>query len=441
MLFMQARFFSRRILAPLTLAAFASSLPVPAPAQATDVAANGKLESVRVTGSVRFQSDQIAPSTGLTPGATITKDDLQRGADRLAQLGPFATVQYRYATLDTGVQAEYQVTDAPALPVWFDNFAWFSDDELKAALKKAVPLFDGTAPEHGTVLDDMSDALVKLLETRGVHATVSHALASAPTSDERIQEFRVEGAAELSVASVEFTDALARSDRALQQRLADVVGQPYSRTLIDLFEFEQVRPLYLSHAFLRAKLGVPRPRIEGGPGNFRVSVVIPIEPGLPYAWNGVTWIGNSALTSAELNGLAAGLRSGDPADGMKIDTYWEAVRDAYGRRGYLDVKLVAKPEFEEFSKRVAYSVSLTEGTQYHMGKLVLTGLSIEGERRIRAAWGIASGAVFDKSFYEEFYANGIKQAFVGLPFHYDKIGRFLQEDQPAATVDVLLDFQ
>jgi hypothetical protein len=76
-----------------------------------------------------------------------------------------------------------------------------------------------------------------------------------------------------------------------------------------------------------------------------------------------------------------------------------------------------------------------------MGKLVLTGLSIEGDRRIRAAWTISPGEIFDKSIYDEFFSSGIKQAFTGLPFHYEKIGRFFQEDPQAGTVDVLIDFQ
>jgi hypothetical protein len=90
---------------------------------------------------------------------------------------------------------------------------------------------------------------------------------------------------------------------------------------------------------------------------------------------------------------------------------------------------------------VSYSVAVTEGPQYHMGKLVLTGLSIDGESRARDQWRIPAGAVFDNALYEDFLANGIKQAFDGYPFHYDKIGRFLQKDPANGTVDVLLDFQ
>jgi len=38
-------------------------------------------------------------------------------------------------------------------------------------------------------------------------------------------------------------------------------------------------------------------------------------------------------------------------------------------------------------------------------------------------------------------ASRMREAFSGLPFHYEKIGRFLREDSKNATVDVLIDFQ
>jgi hypothetical protein len=66
---------------------------------------------------------------------------------------------------------------------------------------------------------------------------------------------------------------------------------------------------------------------------------------------------------------------------------------------------------------------------------------MDGERRIRAAWTIAAGAIFDKTVYEDFVDTGVKRAFVGSPFRYEKIGRFLQENPQSAKVDVLLDFQ
>jgi outer membrane protein assembly factor BamA len=437
---MRLRFSASRVFTGLTTIVFAGSLlSLPLLAQNSDASGNGKLESVKITGSVKYRSEQIAPATGLTPGATITKYDLQNAADRLAALGIFATVQYRFATEDAGVRAEYQVTDAPVLQVWFDNFPWFTDDELNAALKRAVPLFDGTAPERGSLLHEMTNALVSLLGTRGINSSVSSSVVITPATNLRVQQFHVENAG-VNIAGIEFSDPLAQSDRGIRQRLTDVVGQPYSRTLVELFEFEQVRPVYLSHAFLRSRFGAPSARITGGAGDARVTVVAPIEPGPAFAWNGVTWSGNSVVSSPELNGLVT-LRPGESADGMRIESMWNNVREDYAHRGYLDATFDAKPEFDDSAKRVTYAVSITEGPQYHMGKLVLTGLSIEGERRIRAGWAIAAGAVFDESVYEQFAATGIKEAFNGLPFHYERVGRFLQKDPKTGTVDVLLDFQ
>lgn len=423
------------------ISSFALFSPV-SRAQATQAApqpGTARLASVEITGSSRFRSEHIVAATSLRAGADVTRDDLQKAADFLAQLGPFATVKYRYASVEAGVRAEYQVTDAPAVSVSFDNFPWFTDDEIVAALKSSVLLFDGAAPARGAILDALSDALEGLLIKRGTPVRVSHELTTAPLTSEQVQVFRAEGSA-VSIAGVEFSDALPQNDRAIQQRLSDLVGKPYSRMAVELFEFEQVRPVYLARAFLRVRFGLPSARFVSGPGNARVVVVAPIEPGPAFTWNGVAWSGNAAASSAELDRLIS-FRPGDLADGMKIEATWQAVRDAYTRRGYLDVNLTTTPQFDDSAKRVTYAVTVTEGPQYRMGKLVLTGLSIEGERRIRAAWKFAPGAIFDKSVYDEFVENGIRQAFAGLPVHYEKIGRFLQQDPQTATVDVLLDFQ
>jgi len=431
------RWSALAVLRAASLLVFVALAPLARAAQ--DQPATARLEAVQVTGSSRFTSEQIVAATSLRVGAQAGHDDFQHAADDLAKTGRFSSVQYRYATTDAGVRVEFQVSDAPAVPVWFDNFPWFTDDELISVLKKSVPLFDGTAPEGGSVLDAISDAVQGQLISRGVRAPVSHVLTTVPGTDDRIQQFRIEDSG-LGLASVEFGDVLAQNDRGIHTRLSDVVGQQYSRAAIILFEFEQVRPVYYSHGFLRVKFGPPAARIVDSGGNPRVAIVAPVDPGPAFTWHPPTWSGNSVFGMLELSTLIP-LHDGDIADGMKIERGWQAVRDSYAERGYLDVNLVPTPHFDESAKTITYAVSIAEGPQFHMGKLVLTGLSLEGERRIRAAWKIQPGVVFDRAVYENFVVNGIKEAFSGLPFHYEKVGRFLQEDPKNATVDVLLDFQ
>ena len=404
--------------------------------------ASGTLASVQVTGSHRFTSNQITTVLTLRSGNKVNREDMQTAADRLAGLGLFASVQYRFSDVESGVKVEYQVTDSPGVPATFDNFPWYTDEEIEGALKTSVVLFDGMAPQSGTILDAMSSSLEKLISERGMHANVSHNLVTGPDGKQLVQLFRIEGPV-LKVQSVEFSDALAASDRGIQQSLAPLIGKPFSRSAFELFEFEQVRPVYLSHAFLHVKFARPLPRFSGNPNQplpDSVVVVAPIEPGPAYAWGGATWSGNTLIPSAELNRLAE-LKPGETADGIKLEGTWEHVREAYARRGYLDANVNPAPQYDDARATVTYAVSIAEGPQYRMGNLVLSGLSLEGERRIRASWTIAQDAVFNKEAYDQFLETGVTQAFRGLPFHYQKIGRFLQEDAKSGKVDVMLDFQ
>jgi hypothetical protein len=357
-------------------------------------------------------------------------------------IGTFSSVLYKFTTVPSGIKVEFQVADAPAYPVSFDNFPWFSDVEVSAALKSAVVLFDGTAPEKGTILDAMSAALVRLLATRNVHADVAHALVTLPGGNQRAQQFRVEGPA-LRVEGVHFSDALATKDRAIQERLADLIGKPFSRSAVELFEYEQVRPVYLAHSYLRVKFGHVSAGFTGNPTKplrDEVLVVAPIDPGPAYTFGHITWSGNTVITSDELAKSIA-LIPGQIANGNRIELTWEHVRNAYGSLGYLDANLTPRPVYDDKAASVSYVVSIEEGPEYRMGDLVLTGLSLEGERRIRNAWNIARDSLFNLSVYDQFVTSGIAQAFVGLPVHYDKIGHFLEKDPKTSKVDVLLDFQ
>ena len=427
-----------RFLAGFLLFAALSS-PI-AMAQAPVKAGAAHLDSVQVSGSKKFSSGDIAAAIGLRVGNIITREDMQAAADKLAELGLFSNVQFHFTTVESGVRVTYEVADAPAVPVSFDNFPWFTDAELTAALKRTVLLFDGSAPQRGSILDAMSGTLEKLVQGRGVLATISHSLVNVPFAGQRVQ-FRVVDA-DITVKSIEFSDELATNDRAVQQSVSQLIGTAYSRSAIELFEFEQVRPIYLKHAFLRVHFDPPSARVSepAQPGLTAVIIVVPIVPGPAYKWGGALWRGNSVLSLSELNAMVD-LKLGDPADGNKIAAIWERIQSLYGERGYLDAKLDAQPQLYDLDARVIYTVAITEGPQYRMGTLVLSGLSIDGEKRIRAAWGIPADAIFNEKLYEDFLDAGIKRAFAGTPVHYEKVGRFLQENPGTGKVDVLLDFQ
>jgi outer membrane protein assembly factor BamA len=260
-----------------------------------------------------------------------------------------------------------------------------------------------------------------------------------------VMQFRVEGVP-LRVQSLKFGDATATNSQRLKDRLSDIEGQPFSLFALQVFEDEQVRPLYVSKGNLRAQIGPPQTHLvpdANDPKESAVELSIPVNPGPLYSWKGVSFQGNVALQPPALDALV-GFKPGDAADGMKIETLWQKIEAEYGRRGYLDMKLDATPQFDDSAQQISYRVAITEGPQYRMGDMVITGLSMDAEKRLRQAWGIAPGQIFDDGYYEshvKMLTKPSRDIFGDLPVHYNEFGHLLRPDTSRHIVDVLLDFK
>jgi outer membrane protein assembly factor BamA len=138
------------------------------------------------------------------------------------------------------------------------------------------------------------------------------------------------------------------------------------------------------------------------------------------------------------------LKPGDIADGMKIAALWQKIESYYGQHGYLDMKLSTDPQFDDAAHQISYRATISEGPQYRMGEMVITGLSVDAERRLRQAWQILPGQVFDDGYYEihlKILAKPSRDIFGDLPVHYNEFGHLLRPNKDRHTVDVLLDFK
>jgi outer membrane protein assembly factor BamA len=409
----------------------------------TPTASSGaKVVSVTVTGSKKFSPQDLVKASGIAPGNLVTPEDIQAGADRLGALGWFNKVQFKFNTTRDGVNIEFTLEDSPTVPVTFDNFPWFTEQELIQAIRSETGLFDGTAPEAGDALDKMKVALQKLMTTRGIRGEVEATVLAAPGESGMVQQFRLNGPL-VKVAGVEFSDPLARNDKHIAERLSDIIGKPYSRYTLDLFAFEYLRPVYLSKGYLRVRFAAPEIRFIGDPRQAlpdTVSARLKIETGPVYKWGGITWSGNSAFDAASLDQMT-GLTAGEPADGNKIQEDWDRLETEYGKRGYIEAKLDAQPAFDDTAAKISYRVQIAEGIQYRVGQMVITGLSLAAERQLLAAWGLPRGEIFNKKYYDDFVASGARKIFENSAVHFETVGHLLRPNAQTKLVDVLLDFQ
>jgi hypothetical protein len=388
---------------------------------------------------------QISALTGLQTGAQVGRADLQTAADKLVGSGLFATVKYDFKTRTDGVTLNFHVSESPRVPAYYDNFPWFGDSELNDAIRARLPFFDGTLPEGGAVVETAANAIRDLLATHKLDLPVQHQLTASPLTDGNVQQFSVEGAG-LKILGLSFSDAALGSNPTVQQHLSEIVGKPYSRTTIELFLAEQIRPVYWKQGYLRAKFGSPEVRLTGPPTAQlpeQLPVFVPIVAGDVYHVADAQWSGNNVISSIAL-GSYFGLKAGAVADGMEVEAALEKIREEYGRRGYLEANVQPETSFNEAAHTVSYKIAISEGAQYRMGGWVITGISTNGETRLRSQFPIASGDIFDKIKYEEFLTglqNHSKEIFGELPIHYDSVGHWLKTDSSRATVDVLLDFK
>ncbi len=210
---------------------------------------------------------------------------------------------------------------------------------------------------------------------------------------------------------------------------------------------EQILPLYQASGHFEVKLGPPQPQVKSNPaglGGETVDILIPISSGQIYTWNGVTWQGNIALLTGTLDGLA-GLKTGEVADGARIEETWQKVILEYGKRGYLDTTVFPQPTVDESTHRVSYQRH-DHGREPSTtcGEIVITGLSLDAERLLMRAWQIPHGQVFDNAYYQSLLkvlAKPSVDIFGDLPVHYTEFGHFLRPDTSKHVVDVLLDFK
>src|SRR6202047_4803664 len=317
--------------------------------------ATAPLSEIRADGLKSLPEPRVVALTGLQTGAQVGKDDLQAAADKLVQSGLFAKVKYNFQSRTDGVAVTFHVEEAPRVPAYFDNLPWFADSELNDAIRTKLPFYSGAFPEAGTVVDQAADALSQFLVTHGLQAAVEHQVTANPIGDGSVQLFRISAEA-LHIASLQFSDPALNASRAVQQQLPELLGKPYSRTAIDLFLTEQIRPTFQQRGFLRAKLGPPEVRLTGNPNKKlpeQIPVYVPIDPGAVYHFKGVEWSGNNVLSNITLSN-SVGLKSGDIADGMAIEAAWDRVRDEYGRRGYLQARVNPAPEYDDQAHTIAY---------------------------------------------------------------------------------------
>lgn len=401
-----------------------------------------RLGRIEVSGLQRVTEAQVVEASGLEVGQQVDVAALDAAAERLLGTGLFTKLGYRYRTKGVEALVTFEVEESKAernIPVVFDNFVWFTNEELMRAVQNELPTFDGKAPESSGAVASITRALERQLRARKIAGQVNYMPSADMAGGNAKHIFSVKGVS-LPVCALQFPGASAVAEKELVENSTPLLRADYSQEFVEGFAESTLKPLYWQRGHLRANFKRPGATVAAGTDKCTggVSVNVPVEEGLAYSWEQAVWAGNTALTVAELD-AALGMKTGETADGLKINKALREVREAYGRKGYIFLSLKPRQEFADATRRVTYGLDIREGPQFRMGALAVTGLGAADAKRLKEKWALQTGDVYNASYIDEFLKKNLMS--VARPGTMQKIETSVKPDRQKLTVDVTLDFK
>lgn len=351
-----------------------------------------KIAKIETEGLQTLTTETVIATSGLKVGETFSVETTDAAAERLLKSGLFKRVAYRTRNVGANVTITFQLEEikGQSSPVVFDNFIWFSDEELVAAIKREVPSFNGSAPDIGNTNEAIKKALQNLLAERKLPGQVEYNLT------EREHMFRVEGVP-MKICTLHFPGAQSVPEEKLIQATRSNMDLEYSRQSANTFPKYGLYPIYRELGHLRATFGTPVAKPVTNDSCEGVDLTIPVNEGAIYSWVKADWSGNQVLSAKELDD-ALGMKPGEVANGKKFDKGLSEVQKAYGKHGHIQVRMNPTPEYDEASPKVTFKIAVNEGPQYRMGAVEFKGFSSAYAALLAEKWALKSGEVYDQSY-------------------------------------------
>ncbi|MGD1215335.1 MAG: POTRA domain-containing protein [Terriglobales bacterium] len=372
-----------------------------------------RLIALKVTGTACYTDKEILAASGLQMGQNAADGDFKEAVRRLGDSGLFTEVAYSYSSSSAGTRLELQLADTDKrklVPAHFENFVWFTDDELRTALQSRVSLFKQLLPVAGNLPDRVSEALQAILTEKQFPGRVDF-LRNAEESSGTLSaiDYRVEEIS-IRIRGVEFPGASPEQTALLTAAAHRLTGAEYGRSSLAAVAKFDLLPVYLQRGYLKAAFGpsdarvVPQPSPAAdaqGPAELQVDAIVPVTPGKIYSTSSVDWNGNSAITTREIAPLLH-LPPGQPADAVRLLRDIENVSKLYRSRGYMTVRIKPDAQFHDEKSTVHYDLNVVEGDLYRMGELEILGLDTQAKARMLAAWTLREGQPYNADYPKKF---------------------------------------
>jgi outer membrane protein assembly factor BamA len=361
---------------------------------------------VTITGGAPYSDAEILSIAALKPGDVLTLETLAGPAQRLLDTGMFDSAEMEM--IGSGSRtAHLSLKPVPMdklLPTSFENFVWWTPQELAEAIRAKVPLYRGACSDAGNLPDLVQAVLEQLLAEKGVQATTSHTIVE-PTTEQprRVVNFRIESP-HIGVASVNVSGAPPELATAMQQISQRAMRMGFNEGLSGMTTEQVLLLPALDAGYLTAGLVDVQRAVARTSAGIGVAYSARLVAGEPYKVAGITWEATPVYSGAEFSKDAA-LHAGDLASAKPLRGTEAKIIAAYRAQGYIDAYVTPSPKLDGAAHTVSYALQVVPGEVYRLKSVTPLNLTPAAQQDFETAWRMKPNDVYNEAYVSNFITN------------------------------------
>jgi outer membrane protein assembly factor BamA len=373
------------------------SLPLPAQKKVSP-------KAIRFQGAPQYTQQELLAAAGLTLDARLNSRDVKVHAKQLNDTGLFDEVKF---TTDSKTLLFTLRPSSQLFPMHLDNVPLAPGKELDAKLHERFPLYHGLLPASGSMLEGVCQAFEEMLVAKSVKATVKATL----TSGLGLQKLTAINFTVVSPAVHIGRIQLVGVSPAMQSKASLLAsgqtGNGFDTENSAIGIRRIFEDFYQDQGYAAVKVDVAQvdPPILSDQ-SVEIPYAVTIKEGGIYKLGTIDFPASALVARADVEKIRSKYPTGS---GRPLDLFLLAVRDAYHAHGYLDCSVVSHPSFNESTHIVNYSLEITPGSQYRLASLKFDGAPDAMTTKLKLAWKMAPGDVFDESYVSTIAAQAQKK--------------------------------
>lgn len=355
--------------------------------------------AVRFQGAPQYTQQELIAAAGFKPGARLNSAAVKAHARQLVDTGMFKEVKFAY---DHRTWLFTLTPSSQLFPLHLDNVPLTPGRELDARLHQRFPLYQGLLPASGSMVEGICRTLEEMLAAKGARATVKADLTSGlgPKKLTAIN-FTVSSPA-VHIGRIQLSGVSPPMQAKASQLASQQAGVTFDTENSAIGLQRVFADLYHDQGYAAAQVDVVQlDALKASDQSIDVPFALTIREGGIYKLGKIELPADALVTRAEIEKKISKKSAGS---GRPLDLFVLAVCDAYTAHGYLDCSTVLHPSFDDAAHIVNYSLQIDPGAQYRLASVKFEGAPDAMAARLKLAWKMAPGDVFDQSYLANFAA-------------------------------------